>query len=355
MDEALERFVRESLSRGRSKDEIRRVLLEAGWARDGVNEALESFADVTFDVPVPRPKPYLSAREAFVYLVMFTTLYASALSLGSILFAIIESLFPDPAKPGYGQSIADGIRWSAAWLVIAFPVWAWLARRVHLALRREPEKRSSRVRKWLTYLTLFVAAVVIIGDLVVLVFSLLAGELTVRFVLKVAVAAGIAGAVFGYYTRELRDDELEPGRVRGRRPGVRAAFVSTCLVVVATLGGGLWIAGSPGAARDRQLDDRRERDLQAIAGAIDEYWRRHESLPWNLEALESERDVPVRSIRDPQSGARYEYRILGSSTYELCASFAAASEEKPEVRAGSRFWEHDAGRTCFEIDVRADD
>jgi hypothetical protein len=40
-----------------------------------------------------------------------------------------------------------------------------------------------------------------------LVFSLLSGELTLRFVLKVLIVAVIAGAGFGYYMASLRADD----------------------------------------------------------------------------------------------------------------------------------------------------
>jgi hypothetical protein len=63
------------------------------------------------------------------------------------------------------------------------------------------------VRRWLTYLTLFVAAVVLIVDLITLVDNVLGGEVTVRFVLKVLVAGLIAGTIFGYYLWDLRRDE----------------------------------------------------------------------------------------------------------------------------------------------------
>ena len=67
----------------------------------------------------------------------------------------------------------------------------------------------SAVRRWLTYLTLFVAAAVLVGDMIALVYNLLGGELTLRFVLKVLVAAVIAGTIFGYYLMDLRREEKE--------------------------------------------------------------------------------------------------------------------------------------------------
>src|SRR5438132_4874360 len=38
--------------------------------------------------------------------------------------------------------------------------------------------------KWLIYLTLFVAALIIIGDLVSLIYNFLGGDVTIKFVLK---------------------------------------------------------------------------------------------------------------------------------------------------------------------------
>ena len=59
------------------------------------------------------------------------------------------------------------------------------------------------------YLTLFVAAGVLIGDLTTLVYNVLGGELTVRFLLKVATVAAIAGAIFSHYLLDLRREERE--------------------------------------------------------------------------------------------------------------------------------------------------
>ena len=75
--------------------------------------------------------------------------------------------------------------------------------------RLDPSKRASKVSRQLTYLTLFIAAAVLVGDVTSLVYSLLGGELTTRFVLKVSTIAVIAGAVFGYYLRDLRLEEEE--------------------------------------------------------------------------------------------------------------------------------------------------
>ncbi len=63
------------------------------------------------------------------------------------------------------------------------------------------------MRRWLTYLTLFVAAGFLIGDVTGVVYNLLGGEVTTRFVLKVCTVGAIAGAVFAHLVGDLRKDE----------------------------------------------------------------------------------------------------------------------------------------------------
>jgi hypothetical protein len=65
------------------------------------------------------------------------------------------------------------------------------------------------VRKWLLYLTLFVAALIIIIDTVMLVQGLLNGELTVRFLMKLLTVFVTAGAIFGYYFYDLKKYKIQ--------------------------------------------------------------------------------------------------------------------------------------------------
>lgn len=206
----LELFVRDALSRGASKDAIEAALASAGWPPEQIRSGLNVFADVVFPIPVPKPRPYLSAREAFLYLVLFATLYVAAYHLGSLLFDLITRAWPDPADPPYVVSrLGSSMRWSTASVIIAFPVFLFVAHYLSKELARNPVKRLSAVRRWLTYLTLFVAAAVLVGDMIALVNNLLGGELTLRFMLKVLVAGTIAGAIFAYYLLDLRREEKE--------------------------------------------------------------------------------------------------------------------------------------------------
>jgi Domain of unknown function (DUF5671) len=203
-------FVRDSLGRGIGRADIAGALRRAGWNTGQIQTALHGYAEVEFPVPVPRPRPYLDAREAFLYLVLFGTLYTTAINLGTLLFQLIDRAFPDPAAPAVGLQFAQSaIRWSISSIVVALPVFVWTSRITARGVREDPVKRASKVRRWLTYLTMFVASSVLIGDLITLVNSLLSGGLTSRFVFKVLTVTVIAGAVLGYYLLGLRADEQE--------------------------------------------------------------------------------------------------------------------------------------------------
>ena len=206
----LELFVREALAVGQARPAIEAALAQAGWPPEQVGDALDAYADVAFPVPVPKPRPYLSAREAFLYLVLFATLYISAYHLGSLLFDLLNRALPDPADARYGfAGAASSMRWSVASLLVAFPVFLFVARLLGRELARNPVKRLSAVRRWLTYITLFLAAGIVVGDLIAAVYNVLGGELTLRFALKVLVVGAIAGTVFAYYLLDLRREERE--------------------------------------------------------------------------------------------------------------------------------------------------
>jgi Domain of unknown function (DUF5671) len=205
----LENFVGEALKAGSTKSDISKVLESAGWTGAQITNALDTYSDASFPVPVPKPRPSLSAREAFLYLVMFSTLYYGAWNLGSLLFTFINRAFPDPTQPNYISAYWDEQRWSTAAIIITFPVFLFMARYIAREIEHNPLKRLSPPRRWLTYMTLFISSATLLGDTTTLIYNLLGGDLTIRFVLKVLVVAAIAGSGFAYYLLDMRQEERE--------------------------------------------------------------------------------------------------------------------------------------------------
>jgi hypothetical protein len=212
-DTRLREFIDAALRAGKSRDEIAAALTAAGWSPEQIAHGLKGYADLPFVVPVPRPRAHLSARDAFMYLLMFSALYITAYELGSMLFGFINLAFPNPglvdAYDYESQSAERAIRFATASLIVAFPLFLALSMKLSREIRLEPARRLSSIRRWLIYLTMLVAAGFIIGDAISLVYNLLEGDLTVRFVLKVVVVAVITGAVFAYFLQTTRRDKEE--------------------------------------------------------------------------------------------------------------------------------------------------
>lgn len=204
-------FVASALRQGAPRDELRRVLDQAGWSPEQIGDALDAFADIDFVEPVPRPRAQLSARDAFIYLVMFGALYTSAYHFGNLLFQFVNLSIPDELADSIGYAHTR-VRFAIAALVVAFPLYLFLSVRTSREVAADPGRRTSAVRRWLVYLTLTAAAFIVVGDLIALIYGLLSGELTLRFLLKAAIVGAIAGGAFGYYLWSVKSDDAALAR-----------------------------------------------------------------------------------------------------------------------------------------------
>jgi hypothetical protein len=337
----LTRFVRDCLSRQIPRGEVEAALLGAGWHPQQVRRALDTYADSAFPVPVPRPAAYVSAADAFLYLVLFSALCISAGSLVQLLFTLIEWAFYDPSSSNFVyDGWQSGVRWAIARLAIALPVFLLASSWAVRALKTDPSQASSPVRRWLTYIAMFVAVAVIIADLVTLTAYLLNGETTARFLLKVMVVALVAGGVLFHYLRDLQSEREPAPRASTAHP-LLAAFLLASVLAAA---GGLWLVGSPAEQAAQRIDDRRVQDLRTIAQALDLHWDRHARLPPDLPGLVAalETELP---LADPETGQPYGYRVLDDRRVELCANFARPSGG----RLQDAIWTHGGGRQCFAL------
>ncbi len=202
-NEELYGFVKDAMTEGVSQEEIRNVLLGAGWGAPQVRQALAGYGESPYGVPVPKPRRS-EAREAFIYLVLFVTMYLSAFNLGNLAFQYINRGIPLPGQ--HGVPIDEAIRWSTSVLIVALPVFFVLTRMTNRAIRRDPSRPPSDMRGRLIYLTMVVSSFVLLGVFSTVVYNFLGDALTARFVLKALSAGLIATGVFGYYLMDVRED-----------------------------------------------------------------------------------------------------------------------------------------------------
>ena len=291
----------------------------------------------------------VSPKDVFMNLLGMLTLYVSAISLMALLFQYVNLAFPDALSYQSYGSVAGPIRWAMAALIIVFPVFILITRMLRKDEREHPEKREFAVKKWLVYFTLFVAAIVIVTDLVTLIYNFLGGELTMRFILKMLIVLFVATKVFWYYLWDLKE--------KFTAVTLRIALWGIIAVVVASVAGGFFTVASPLKARDYRFDEQRVMDLQNIQWQIINYWTQKGAIPKTLADLRDPISGFVVSA-DVESGAEYEYRAVNKLTFELCATFSL-----PAIGGGTSMmsrvpmptkdpylenWNHDIGRTCFE-------
>lgn len=207
---ALDQFIAHARSKGMDHTTIRMLLLSAGWKEKDIAEAMTAEG---LGMPIPIPPDRGGARDSFFHLLTFAGLYTTVISLSILFFNYVNYHFPDPAtEPFYRDpdTYLSPIRWSIAAIIVAFPLYLALSRYLLREMRDHPEKATSGVRRWLTYITLFIAALAIMGDVITLVFNLLEGELSVRFILKVLVVFILAGVTFVYYFLSMRSSPENP-------------------------------------------------------------------------------------------------------------------------------------------------
>ncbi len=297
----------------------------------------------------------ITAKDFFLNLGVIVTFYASAIALITLLFEVINFAYPKVTTYQYYNY--PSISFQVATLIVAFPLFLFLSWLLQKSYMADPGLRESWLRKWLSYITLFVAGGVIAGDLITVIYMFLDGQdLTTGFLLKVLTLIIVAGGIFLYYLREIRNLIMAGERNIWRI--VAIVFILASIIL------GFMVIGSPVSQRERRYDSQRVSDLQNIQWQIVNYYQSKGSIPDNLSQIAD----PISGFtlpRDPKTSASYEYKLIGQSAkaFELCATFDRVSEGLGSssiaypmpvdmgVKGVSENWQHEAGHECFSRSI----
>ncbi len=297
--------------------------------------------------PEPTQKRH-GAANFFFYFLTFVLLYIVAFSLGGVLWQIINKSLPQVGQYYRGQFNAGSLRYNLAALIIGTPIFLWLAHKVFKDEQQNEAMQQSGIRRWLTYLTLIVTALLVIGDLIYLVYNLLGGETTPRIILKALVVLIIAAAVFYYYLQDVKMMRKGMGTGAAQSMLPRFYFIGSIIAVVATIVTGFFFIESPFTQRLRSQDAARLSNLQEIKNAVDTYASTNRALPANLAALKMRQGIDA----DPITKKPYDYQLVNESQYKLCAVFETSNRD---AAANDQYayppdngWLHDKGQTCFD-------
>ncbi len=295
-------------------------------------------------------KPKVTPKDFFLGAGAMIALYSSVFAFLSLLFSYVDYAFPDGLDYSY-DPYSSGMRTAIAALIVLFPLAIFLMRTIRRSIEDDSSRAEVWVRRWALFLTVFLAGVALAIDLITLVYYFLDGNLSARFILKVAfvllVAAGFfmhfMADIWGYWYRN-------PGRAR------MVGWGSAAVVAIAIIAG-FFIMGSPSQVRLFRLDDQRVSDLQSIQYQVTDYWQSKGKLPATLVDLQD----PLRGFiapKDPATGQDYGYRITKAPySFEVCADFQTDSKTRSTTPASAAMhlggadaenWQHVANQTCFE-------
>jgi hypothetical protein len=313
-------------------------------------------------------EPKTNAKDFFLHLGAIVALYAVAISFVNMLFTVINKAFPMVNQYSYGYYYGGynpfDISLPVATLIIVFPIFVLLSWLLGKSYAVDATKKEIWVRRWLVYITLFVAGIIFVGDLVTVLYKFLSGEdFTTAFLLKALTVLAVTGLVFGYYLQEIRD------RVGGK--GRKMWAILSTVIVVAAITLGFSVIGSPKTQRLLRYDNQKVNDLQNIQWQVISQWQRKGVLPSSLAELNdpiSGYQLPV----DPQSKDPYEYTRTGAKSFQLCATFnkeplkipaggvggigvgrdmSIAMPAEPRGVKGPNYWDHGVGRQCFDREI----
>jgi hypothetical protein len=250
------------------------------------------------------------------------------------------------------------MHYAIAALSVGYPLYIW-AMRFWLRKGDDPSRvyHESAITRWVTYVILLIAAVTIIGDVITVIFYVLQGEFTMRFVLKACAILIIAGGVFGtyYFERKKMHYHVAVPMTVFVKFGYAYAIVFVFAIIT-----GLFVTGLPHVQRERALDEKRSEDLATIAECITTFAMQYERLPINTDELYKRLSYCV-PVSDPQTGQAYTYHIIAaqqregdvqSAVFELCAVFSEDTREKDstfvERRRNVDKWHvHQSGNDCI--------
>jgi len=292
--------------------------------------------------------PKVTPKDFFLWAGAMIALYSSVFAFLALLFQYINYAFPDPLAYYYSDPFSGGIRFAMATLIVMVPVAVLLFRYIRRDIAVDHSKADLWIRRWALVLTIFIAGLAVVGDLITLINYFLGGDITMRFVLKVAVLLLVAAGVFMHFLADFRGYWTKyPDRAR-------LVSYGAAIAVILAIATGFFIMGSPAQVRLYRFDSQKVSDLQSIQYQVVNYFQQKESLPTNVDELAD----PLSGWtmpKDPQGG-EYRYERTGELSFRVCAEFNAESQggdpsiSRPIDVYGveGENWQHDAGEHCFD-------
>ncbi|HVA96501.1 MAG TPA: DUF5671 domain-containing protein [Candidatus Acidoferrales bacterium] len=218
MSSELTSYIEKARGKKQNDGQIASSLLAAGWQKEQITEALAQDSDI----PVPPPPvAHVGMWTGFLYILFFIALYVLATSIAGIFHVWIDkptltSLSSSTNYPNVswydfatyylGYDTASLVRSYIAAIIVSYPLFVVLAVILKRQILKHPAVRDLRSRKILFYITLIGTFLILLGDIIMTCYDVLANSMTYITFRHLLVSLLIAGPIFAYFISEVKND-----------------------------------------------------------------------------------------------------------------------------------------------------
>lgn len=289
-----------------------------------------------------------AAKYTFLYLLSLIALIFLGISIGIVIFDIINQLVFDPLSSRYYNN-TEALKFAISAIFISAPVYFLSLRQITKGLRKKELTLSSPIRKWLSYLIILISAVIILGVFVAILQSFLLGDLSLKFALKSITVFLISSLVFSYYFYDIKKESENKKDLKNN-----VFFVLAVILVLGTFISSWFFVESPRESRMRKIDNLTLDNINSLQSLVNDYYFENEKLPESIDNLKDLNYFNESIFFNPELNEEIELKIVSDSSFELCTHFNLSSDRdiKGNIIDSRNMYnsrmKHQAGYNCVK-------
>ena len=198
-------FIKESYKVGKSRSEIKDVLLKSDWNEKVIDNALSKFSDVDYPIAVPKPSIDISKRTYFLNSVFFASLGTVIFCFVLILYSIIDLYLPD-LSGSYVLSLRKSVRMLMSILICCVPILWKFGNIIKKDMSKSQEQISS-IRLRFVYYTMEIVLGLVLICAARTIYVFLSGDITLCFIIKIIIFFATCAGVYFYFRPEIKKAE----------------------------------------------------------------------------------------------------------------------------------------------------
>jgi len=277
------------------------------------------------------------AFHIFLYLLLFSSLGFVLQGIISVYYQLIEKAIKpssiDEIKGCIETNFSPSdLKFGIATLLISFLIYHALSLFINRKLIKGDIRQESLVRKFTTYLAMFILAAMTIGGVVNLLLSYFEGELSLKSFAKIGVFITFSVAFLCFYLWEIRRRDIS-----GKTFNI--LMIISLILSLSALVIGFVISDSPKVAREKKIDDAIIENIKDTSDDISDFVNKEN------EKLPKQEDFKTRE--------GVAYKTIDEKSFELCGNFKQQATEI-EYDSYNAEYRHSAGGKCFKYDMKCE-